>query len=112
MHGALQSMGLPSPLPPGSEASRLGSMQGFWQQAGLQSVDTRVIRIPVTFSDFDELWDSQAAPVGPAGMAVAKLSADKKQQLKDTLRQRVPPGIDGRVSYEAFANAVKGRVPG
>jgi SAM-dependent methyltransferase len=112
MHGALQSIGLPSPLPPGADASRQDSMQGFWQQAGLQSVETRVIRIPVTFSGFDDLWDSQSAPAGPAGAAIAKLSEEKKGQLKNVLRQHVPQGADGRVSYEAFANAVKGRVPG
>jgi SAM-dependent methyltransferase len=111
MHGALQSMGLPSPLPPGAEASRQDRMQGFWQQAGLQSVETRVVRIPVTFSSFDELWDSQSAPVGPAGTAIAKLSGEKKQELKDALRRLLPEGTDGRVSYEAFANAVKGQVP-
>jgi ubiquinone/menaquinone biosynthesis C-methylase UbiE len=112
LHGAMQALGLPSPFPPGAEASRQDRMQALWQQAGLQSVETRVIRIPVTFSSFDDFWDSHSAPVGPAGTAIAKLSAEKKQQLKDTLRQRLPQGADGRVSYEAFANAVKGRVAG
>jgi hypothetical protein len=33
-----------------------------------------------------------------------------REQLKARLRQQLPEGPDGRISYEAFANAVKGRV--
>jgi hypothetical protein len=35
-----------------------------------------------------------------------------KEQLKATLRKQLPQDAAGRISYEAYANAVKGRVPG
>jgi hypothetical protein len=50
-------------------------------------------------------------PVGPSGQAIHKLSPEKREELKTKLRQRLPQGPDGRISYEAHANAVKGRVP-
>ena len=35
-------------------AARRETMQTLWQQAGLQTVETRVIRITVNFASFDE----------------------------------------------------------
>lgn len=43
--------------------------RAFWEQAGLAAVETRVIRIRVSFADFDDFWDSMNSPVGPAGHA-------------------------------------------
>jgi hypothetical protein len=86
-------------------------MQALWQQAGLASVETRVIRIEVSFSGFDEFWDSNNVPVGPAGQAIQRLSPEMREKLKAQLRKQLPAAPDGRIVYEAFANAVKGRVP-
>jgi hypothetical protein len=33
-------------------------------------------------------------------------------QLKARLREQLPIAADGRIAYEAFANAVRGIVPG
>jgi hypothetical protein len=35
----------------------------------------------------------------------------EKDQLKARLREQLPIGPDGRIAYEAFANAIKGCVP-
>ena len=86
-------------------------MRAVWEQTGLASIETRVIRIPVSFADFDDFWDSMSSPVGPAGQAIGKLSPAVIQELKARLRKQLPQTPDGRISYEAFANAVKGRVP-
>ena len=51
---------------PGSEVTRQANMQALWEKAGLQSVETRAIRIRVEFSGFDDFWDSNSAPVGPS----------------------------------------------
>jgi hypothetical protein len=48
-------------------------MQEFWEKAGLQAVEMRVIRIPVEFSNFGDFWDSTTVPVGPQGKAIAAL---------------------------------------
>jgi hypothetical protein len=86
-------------------------MRTLWENAGLQSVETRAIRIRVEFSDFDDFWDSNSAPVGPSGKAIHELSPAVREQFKTELRKHLPQDADGRISYESFANAVKGRVP-
>jgi ubiquinone/menaquinone biosynthesis C-methylase UbiE len=112
IHAAMKSMGMTSPLPPGTAASRQDSMRSLWEQAGLQSVEVNTIRIRPTYSGFDDFWDSNSVPVGPAGKAVSEMSPAMKEQLKATLRKQLPQDAAGRISYEAYANAVKGRVPG
>jgi hypothetical protein len=39
-------------------------MRDFWEDAGLESIETRVIRIPTVYADFDDFWDSNVVPVG------------------------------------------------
>jgi len=106
---ALKSMGKTVARPSG-EASRREVMQALWQQAGLRSVETRVIRIPVAFSSFDDFCDSTLVPIGPSGQVVGAMSAAEKEQLKGRLRELLPIAADGSIAYEAFANAVKGHV--
>src|SRR5271156_1013656 len=108
---AMKSLGMSTPAPPYVDASRRETMRTIWQQAGLQSIDTRVIRIPIVYSDFDDFWDSNSAPVGTAGKAIADLPPSARDELKARLREQLPIGSDGRIAYEAFANAAKGRVP-
>jgi hypothetical protein len=40
------------------------------------------------------------------------MSPSEKEQLKVRLREQLPIATDGRIAYESFANAVKGRVAG
>jgi len=110
MYRALHSLGVPAQMP-GMEVSRREGMQSVWTQAGLQSVETRVIRIQVSFADFDEFWLSYKVPEGPAGLALRKMSPPEVERLKVRLRELLPTVADGRIAYECFANAVKGRAP-
>jgi hypothetical protein len=70
-----------------------------------------VIRIRVAYADFDDFWASSSVPIGPSGKALAALAPDQIEQLKTRLRELLPIASDGSIAYEAFANAVKGRVP-
>jgi SAM-dependent methyltransferase len=108
---AMKSLGITVPNPPGVEASRRENMHAVWQKAGLQSVETEVIRIPVAFPSFEDFADSMMQPVGPRGKALLALSAGQREQLKARLREQASIASDGRIAYEAFANAVKGRAP-
>ena len=49
-------------------------------------------------------------PIGPAGQVIAKMAPAELEQLKANLRTQLPAAADGSIAYEAFANAVKGRV--
>jgi SAM-dependent methyltransferase len=108
---AMKSLGLGEPARPNVEASRRDTMESFWRDAGLQAVETSVIRIRVAFSDFDDFWDSSTVPVGPSGKAISEMSSSTRERLKARLREQLPIAADGTIAYEAFANAVKGRVP-
>src|ERR1700685_1018929 len=91
-------------------AARRDTMQTLWEGAGLQGVETRVIRITVNFASFDDFCASNLVPIGPAGQVISKMSPAETEQLKALLRAHLPIAADGSISYEAFANAVKGRV--
>ena len=112
LHAAMQSMSISYPNAPSRAASRLDSMRALWEQTGLKSIDTRVIQIPITYSDFDDFWESNTVSVGPAGQAIREMSPSAKEQLRAYLRERLPQDREGRISYTARANAVKGQVRG
>src|ERR1044071_3906149 len=106
---ALKSLGVAVSVP-GLEVSRQDNMRALWEKVGLQAVDTCVIRIPVLYTDFNDFWQSYSVPDGPSGVAIRKMSSSQIEQLKATLREELPTNPDGHIAYEAFANAVRGRV--
>jgi len=112
VYEAVQSLGLQMPLPRDPEVSRRETLDELWRAAGLESIETGVIRIPTVYANFEDFWDSNTAPIGPQGKAIAALSDDQRQQVRAWLRQRLPAGPDGRIVYEGVANTVRGRVPG
>ena len=109
---AMSSLGMNLRNVPDGAASERNNMRAIWEKAGLQSIDTRVIRIPIVYSDFDDFWDTNSAPIGPRGKALDDLPPHAKEQLKTRLREQLPTASDGSIRYEGFANAVKGRAPG
>lgn len=112
IYAAVKSLGSAPPLSPRAEDSRQDAMRELWKGAGLEAIDTRVIRIPVSFADFDDFWDSNAVPVGPQGKLIQGMSPSAREQLRTRLREQLPIASDGRIVFESFANAVMGRVPG
>jgi SAM-dependent methyltransferase len=107
---AMESLGMPSPRPPGASVSGRDTMRALWEDAGLELIESRVIRIPVVYSDFDDFWESNSVPVGPQGKVIHEMSATAREQLRARAREQLLVGSDGRIAYESFANAVKGRV--
>jgi ubiquinone/menaquinone biosynthesis C-methylase UbiE len=110
MHDAIEALGIAVPMP-SREIARRESLHALWEKVGLQSVDTRVIRFPVVYSDFDDFWISNSAPDGPRGQIMRDMSPQMREKLRAHLLDRLSIGPDGRIVYEAVANAVKGRVP-
>jgi len=104
-------LGSTLPVRPNPAAARLEAMHGFWEMAGLQAIETCVIRIPVRYADFNDFWESNTVPVGPQGKAIASMSPREREQLRARLREQLPAAPDGHIFYESFANAVRGQVP-
>jgi ubiquinone/menaquinone biosynthesis C-methylase UbiE len=108
---ALESMGFMSGRPPNSKASERDAMQRFWKEARLETIETRVIRIPTVYSDFEDFWHSNVVPIGPQGKLIASMSASAREELRSRLRDYLPGSSNGRITVDAFANSIKGRVP-
>lgn len=107
---ALRSMDIVYTMAPSIGVSRQDNMRALWEQAGLESIDTRVIDVPITYSNFDDFWESNSV-VGPTGQAIREMSPSAREQFKTYLQEQLPKDPEGRISYAAHANAVRGQVP-
>ena len=96
--------------PPSLEASRMETMRELWTDAGLVEIETRVIGVERTFDDFDSFW--KIAQTGPRlAASLAAMAADDRLLMRERLRARLAPDANGRITYGARANAIKGCVP-
>ena len=107
----IEALGFPRILPPSPEASRMDSLRALWTGAGLVDVETHEIAVERTFADFATFW--RIAQTGPRiGPLIAKMTPEQLGRLEARLRERLPADAQGRITYGARANAIRGRVPG
>jgi ubiquinone/menaquinone biosynthesis C-methylase UbiE len=105
----MRAIGIPVPLPPSRDASRVEVMQGLWAKAGLKEVDTTAITVQRTFEAFDDYWNTVLK--GPSvGGQLRAMEAHAITELQTRLRKRLPADAGGRITCAATANAVKGHV--
>jgi SAM-dependent methyltransferase len=76
--------------------------------AGLDEVAVDALSLPTVFASFDDYWEPFLGRTGPAPSYVASLSSDRRDRLREALRERLTPGADGRISLEARAWAARG----
>jgi len=95
---------------PSADAARMEVLRALWTDAGLEAVESREIEVRRTFADFDDLWSSSMG-ISQVEDAVATLAASDVQLLKARLWARLPADPQGRITYAARVNAIKGRVP-
>jgi SAM-dependent methyltransferase len=106
----MRGLGVAVPVPPSPDASRIDAMREFWTGAGLDGVETREIIVERTFADFADYWETVLG--GPSvGSQLAAMASEDLALLKARMRARLPADTTGRITYNAWANAVKGRVP-
>jgi SAM-dependent methyltransferase len=80
----------------------------LWAGAGLDAVSVRAIEIPTVFTGFDDFWRPFRGGQGPAPGYLASLSEDRRDALRDLLRERLPTGPRGSIALTARAWAVYG----
>jgi SAM-dependent methyltransferase len=109
LHDEMRGLGVTVPTPPSPDASRIDAMRDLWNGAGLDAVETREITVRRTFTDFDDYWTTV---LGGASVRtrLAAMESEELARLSARMRSRLPADADGRITYTARANAIKGRV--
>jgi len=106
----MRAMGLTPLHPPRSEISQLEALRQLWQDAGLQDVETKVIAVKRTFTDFEDYWTNSLL-IPSLGPIIGALAPSELERLKSSVRALLPADAAGRIVHEARANAVKGILP-
>ena len=83
-------------------------LRQLWTDAGLTDVAVRPIDIPTVFTDFNDYWGPFLGGQGPAPGYAMSLSAERRDALRDRLRETLPAGADGSIALTARAWAVRG----
>lgn len=106
----MRALGLAPPRPPQVSACQMDVKRELWLGAGLEDVETREITVCRSFPDFEDFWKiNLKSPT--IGSAVAAMSSDAAETLKERVRGRLPPDSRGQVTFAARANAIRGRRP-
>ncbi|HEX4508726.1 MAG TPA: class I SAM-dependent methyltransferase, partial [Burkholderiaceae bacterium] len=96
--------------PPSVEAARIDALRRSWTDAGLVDVETHELVVQRTYADFDAFW--AAARKGPRiAPRMSGMPGGDVELLKKRLRKRLAASADGSITYEARANAIRGRKP-
>lgn len=110
LQGLMKEMGAAVGSAPNPGAAQIDTLRETWKTAGLHSVETKIITVQRTFTDFDDYWATVLnGPSVKAGLS--KMTAEATAVLKNRLRARLPSDAAGRITYGARAHAVKGCVP-
>ena len=107
----LRAMGFNPLRPPSADASKIEVLQQLWEDAGLVDIETRRIDVQRSFVNFDDFW---AASTLSASMAplFASMAPDDIAHVKTRVRTHLGEDSAGRITRGAWANAIKGRLPG
>ena len=109
LHEEMTALGAQPLWPPSADASRVDALRALWTGAGLVDIETHRIDVRRTFADFDTFW--RVAQTGPRiAPRIGAMGRGDSELLKTRLRARLPTDADGRITYGAQANAIKGTV--
>jgi SAM-dependent methyltransferase len=85
-------------------------LRKLFRQGGLRSPRVRPIEIPTIFKDFDDFWSPFLGKQGAAPTYLASLDNEDRTRIREALRTRLTPSIDGSIALSARAWAVQGIV--
>jgi hypothetical protein len=87
------------------------SLRTAFEKARLREIDVFEIDVPTVFENFDDYWQPFLGGQGPAPGYVRSLPDDRREQLRQALRDRLPSADDGRISLTARAWAIRSYSP-
>lgn len=85
------------------------SLAGLFEQAGLSEVEVRSIDVATDFRNFDEYWSPFMGRQGPAPGYAVSLSEERRAELQERVRSKLPIAQDGSIHLIARAWAAQGR---
>jgi SAM-dependent methyltransferase len=92
--------------------TRPGELVMAWRAAGFTNIRDAALHIRMEYGAFDDFWIPLAGKDGPGAEYIATLSAERRDRLRDMVRDAYLDGEpDGPRSYAAIAWAVAGTVP-
>lgn len=88
------------------------ALSDFLKNAGLTDIEVTDLTMPCQSTSFDELWARYLSGEAAGGAYVVGLTEDRREALKQRLRQDVlHGGTEGPITLQAKAWAVRGVVP-
>jgi SAM-dependent methyltransferase len=85
--------------------TRQGHLVELFETAGLREIDATSLSVSLEHPTFDAWWQPFTRGVGPAGAYLASLDADRRAELRDACRRRMP---DEPIVVTAVAWAARG----
>ena len=85
--------------------AREGHLGELFEAAGLQEIEESALSASVEHASFDEWWEPYTRGVGPAGVYVAGLDAERQADLRERCRALLP---EGPLVVNALAWAARG----
>jgi SAM-dependent methyltransferase len=68
-----------------------GDLGRLFREAGLREIEESTLSVSVEHPSFEEWWEPYTLGVGPAGVYVAGLDAERQAQLRERCRAMLPP---------------------
>jgi SAM-dependent methyltransferase len=87
-----------------------GPLKELFQHAGVKEAEVLPIDVETRFRDFADFWDPFLGGQGPAAGYVVSQSEERRIQLRELLRSRLPFESDGSIPLIARAWSVWGEV--
>lgn len=70
---------------------REGDLAALFTEAGYRDVDAGTLTVRAQFASFEQWWEPYTLGVGPAGDYIAKLSPERRDEVKAACFYRLPP---------------------
>lgn len=84
-------------------------LRQLWIDAGLFDVSVEAIEVPTKFENFDDFWQPFLGGQGPAPTFAMSLTEQRRDALRERIRELLPHNADGSIALTARAWAVRGR---
>jgi SAM-dependent methyltransferase len=68
-----------------------GDLGRLFREAGLREIQDRALSVTVEHASFEDWWEPYTLGVGPAGVYVAGLDAERQARLRERCRAMLPP---------------------